>query len=51
VIDNFFCLRDILDVNPVGEKRWLCMDEIHKYPKEKDILKDFFDSHGTENGT
>lgn len=26
------------------KKRWICMDEIHKYPKWKDVLKDYFDS-------
>jgi uncharacterized protein len=48
--DNYFYLKDLLNVSPTGNKRWLCMDEIHKYPKWKDILKDFFDSHGSENG-
>lgn len=27
------------------EKNWICFDEIHKMPKWKNILKDFFDSY------
>ncbi|MBT4091177.1 MAG: ATP-binding protein [Deltaproteobacteria bacterium] len=50
IVDNYFYLKDLLNVKPTGHKRWLCMDEIHKYPKWKDVLKDFFDSHGSENG-
>lgn len=28
-----------------GEKTWICFDEIHKMPKWKNILKDFFDTY------
>ncbi|MEA3333874.1 MAG: AAA family ATPase [Pseudomonadota bacterium] len=44
--NNHFFATDIYNVPP-GEdgKRWLCMDEIHKYPGWKNILKDFFDSY------
>ncbi len=47
--DNHFFKSNIYNV-PAGDdgKRWLCMDEIHKYPGWKNILKDFFDSYGEE---
>ncbi|MEA1921173.1 MAG: ATP-binding protein [Pseudomonadota bacterium] len=47
--NNHFFASDIYNVPP-GEngKRWLCMDEIHKYPGWKNILKDFFDSFWEE---
>ena len=48
--DSHFFARDIYNVEPAKGKRWLCMDEIHKYPKWKNVLKDFFDSFGDENG-
>ncbi len=48
--DSHFFVQDLLKVTPTDEKRWLCLDEIHKYPKWKNILKDFFDSYGEENG-
>ena len=48
--DNHFYLQDIYNVNPKGRKRWLCMDEIHKYPEWKNVLKDFFDTSGNELG-
>lgn len=28
-----------------GKKLWICFDEIHKMPRWKNILKDFFDSY------
>lgn len=31
-----------------GKKAWLCFDEIHKMPKWKNMLKDFFDTHENE---
>jgi len=48
--DSHFFTREIYNVEPAKGKRWLCMDEIHKYPKWKNVLKDFFDSFGDENG-
>ncbi len=48
--DAHFFTQDMGNATPAGEKRWLCMDEIHKYPRWKDLLKDFFDSFGEENG-
>lgn len=47
--DNHFFASDIYNISPDRSgKRWLCMDEIHKYPGWKNILKDFFDSFGDE---
>ena len=47
--NNHFFAADIYNVPPDKDgKRWLCMDEIHKYPGWKNILKDFFDSYGEE---
>jgi hypothetical protein len=45
--DNHFFAQDIYQVKSAGPKRWICMDEIHKYPGWKNVLKDFFDSHET----
>ncbi len=47
--DNHFFLSDIYNV-PAGKdgKRWICLDEIHKYPDWKNILKDFFDTFQEE---
>ncbi len=43
--NNHFFSTDIYNCPPTAEgKRWVCMDEIHKYPDWKNILKDFFDS-------
>ena len=39
-----FLSVDILDAR-IGVKHWVCLDEIHKYPNWKNILKDFFDTH------
>lgn len=50
IADSHFFVREIYNVEPAEGKRWLCMDEIHKYPKWKNVLKDFFDSFGQENG-
>ena len=47
--DNHFFSSDIFNTEIKGEKRVLCMDEIHKYRGWKNILKDFFDSYGNEN--
>lgn len=41
--DPYFYNADALKLS--GEKeRWICFDEIHKFPGWKDILKDAFDS-------
>ncbi|MFZ2653778.1 MAG: AAA family ATPase [Victivallales bacterium] len=48
--DNHFFSSDIYNVNLIGNKHWICMDEIHKYPKWKNLLKDFFDSFGDDHG-
>jgi hypothetical protein len=48
--DAHFFVQDLYKINPIDNKRWLCLDEIHKYPKWKNLLKDFFDSYGEENG-
>jgi predicted AAA+ superfamily ATPase len=50
VHDSHFFSSDINNCKPVGKKTWLCMDEIHKYPRWKNVLKDFFDSFGQELG-
>ena len=47
--DSHFFSRDLYNVEQEGERRWLCLDEIHKYPEWKNVLKDFFDSFGEEN--
>jgi len=41
--DPYFYNSDALKVEATP-KRWICFDEIHKYPKWKNILKDAFDS-------
>lgn len=47
--NNHFFSADIYNCPSTAEgKRWLCMDEIHKYPDWKNILKDFFDSFHEE---
>lgn len=47
--NNHFFAADIYNVSPQENgKRWLCMDEIHKYPDWKNILKDFFDGFHEE---
>ena len=47
--NNHFFSADIYNVPPGKDgKRWLCMDEIHKYPDWKNILKDFFDAFHEE---
>lgn len=39
-----FLAKDLLNVSR-RKKFWVCFDEIHKMPKWKNILKDFFDTH------
>jgi predicted AAA+ superfamily ATPase len=48
--DNHFFLQDIHNIRAATGKRWVCFDEIHKYPKWKNVLKDFFDSFGEDLG-
>lgn len=50
IADYHFFVQELYNVKSSKGKRWLCMDEIHKYPKWKNVLKDFFDSFGEENG-
>jgi predicted AAA+ superfamily ATPase len=50
IADYHFFVRELYNVMPSKGRRWLCMDEIHKYPKWKNVPKDFFDSFGEENG-
>jgi uncharacterized protein len=47
--DNHFFSSDIFNTEIKGGKRYVCMDEIHKYRGWKNILKDFFDSYGDDN--
>jgi uncharacterized protein len=48
--DSHFFLQDVYNVAGTDGKRWLCFDEVHKYPKWKNVLKDYFDSFGEELG-
>ncbi len=41
--DPYFYNADALNVQATP-KKWICFDELHKYPKWKNILKDAFDS-------
>lgn len=47
--DNHFFSQDIYNVNSKSNSKWICMDEIHKYPAWKNVLKDFFDSFGNDH--
>ncbi len=39
-------IGDFLALDTAGKRKpWVCFDEIHKFPKWKNILKDFFDTH------
>lgn len=41
-----FLHKDLLELPSQKQKKyWACFDEIHKMPKWKNILKDFFDSY------
>lgn len=42
--DPYFFHSDSLGQKTRG-KDWVCLNEIHKYPKWKNILKDYFDSY------
>lgn len=42
--DPEFYLRDLLNMTP-AKTLWFCFDEIHKYPKWKDVLKEIYDKH------
>jgi predicted AAA+ superfamily ATPase len=41
--DPYFFETDIYDAQGHAHIPWVCLDEIHKMPKWKNILKDFFD--------
>lgn len=41
--DPYFFETDIYDARKHGKPVWVCLDEIHKMPKWKNILKDYFD--------
>lgn len=41
--ETHFFAKDLYEIKGTG-KPWVCFDEIHKIPKWKNILKDFFDS-------
>lgn len=41
--DPYFFETDIYDAPSLGKPVWVCLDEIHKMPKWKNILKDYFD--------
>jgi len=43
-----FLANDLLKNGDRGRKISVCFDEIHKYPKWKNILKDFFDTYETK---
>ena len=42
--DPSFLASDILNA-PISSRHWVCLDEIHKIPNWKNLLKDFFDTH------
>ena len=47
--NNHFFARDLYNESPdESGRRWILMDEIHKYPNWKNILKDFFDCYGDD---
>ena len=41
--DPYFFETDIYDAQKQERPVWVCLDEIHKMPKWKNILKDYFD--------
>jgi len=41
--DPYFFETDIYDAQREDRPVWICLDEIHKMPKWKNILKDYFD--------
>jgi len=41
--DPYFFETDIYDASTQNKLAWICLDEIHKMPKWKNILKDYFD--------
>ncbi len=43
--DSEFYQQALLNVQP-SKTPWICFDEIHKYPKWKNILKETYDKHG-----
>lgn len=40
-----FLAKDLLENSNKKHKQWVCFDEIHKFPKWKNILKDIFDTY------
>lgn len=42
--ENYFFQKDLYNTEKKSDYYWICFDEIHKMPKWKNILKDFFDS-------
>ena len=43
IIDPYFFESPLRDSKKNGLPSWVCFDEIHKMPKWKNILKDYFD--------
>jgi predicted AAA+ superfamily ATPase len=41
--DPYFFETEVYDTQRKREVTWVCLDEIHKMPKWKNILKDYFD--------
>jgi predicted AAA+ superfamily ATPase len=46
--DPYFFETDIYDFKAPKGPAWICLDEIHKMPKWKNILKDYFDKFEKE---
>ncbi len=46
--DNHFFAKDIYKNRSRKQIKWLCLDEIHKFPKWKNTLKDFYDHYWEE---
>ncbi|MGR3219724.1 MAG: ATP-binding protein, partial [Candidatus Anammoxibacter sp.] len=47
--NSMFYRESLLNVDR-SMRPWVCFDEIHKYPKWKDILKSFYDADGEKTG-
>ena len=43
--DSSFFLHSLPDVPAYKDSYWFCFDEIHKYPKWKNILKEIYDKY------
>ncbi|MBU4204278.1 MAG: AAA family ATPase, partial [Acidobacteria bacterium] len=46
--DAYFFETDVYDSQKKTRLPWVCLDEIHKMPKWKNILKDYFDKFENE---